>query len=252
GPPRGLFTHNLIIGPRPLPSLPRRSAFTLIELLVVIAILGVLIGLLLPAVQKVRDAAARMQCQSQLKQLALACHNHHDAAQGLPAGAVNKFSDPTLVAYYGAWDGEVYSSYLVPLFPYVEQDALYRLYRPGTDSGQSLSRLPEGGGGSVRAQPGSKVLRCLADALPPGGVYQAYAPGENASWPQGLYYGLTSYGANWGTQQIPTDGTPLLKDGAFHINTRTRLTDFTDGTSQTILLAERSHNKPPCPLISPP
>src|SRR5262245_11077196 len=115
-------------------SLTRRSAFTLIELLVVIAILGVLIALLLPAVQKVRDAAARMQCQSQLKQLALACHNHHDAAQALPAGEVNKPWDPTSLAFYGPWDGEWYGSYLIPLLPYVEQDSLYRLYRQGVDS----------------------------------------------------------------------------------------------------------------------
>src|SRR5262245_16492639 len=110
-------------------SLTRRSAFTLIELLVVIAIIGVLIGLLLPAVQKVRDAAARMQCQSQLKQLALACHNHHDANQGLPAGEVVKPWDPITTAFYGPWDGgDVDTPYLTPLLPYLEQDALYRLF----------------------------------------------------------------------------------------------------------------------------
>src|SRR5262249_54488395 len=248
GPPRGLLIHNLIIGDRPMLSLTRRSAFTLIELLVVIAILGVLIGLLLPAVQKVRDAAARMQCQSQLKQLALACHNHHDTAQGLPAGSVLKYSDPAAVAWYGPWDGEGYNTYLVPLFPYVEQDALYRLYRQGYDSGQPLYQWPEGGRGAVQAQPASKVLRCPADALPTDGVYQYYAPGENASFPQGYYLGLTSYGANWGTQQRPDYPTPLVKDGVFHINTRTRLTDITDGTSQTILLGERSHREPRWPL----
>src|SRR5262245_50694140 len=138
---------------------PCRRAFTLLELLVVIAIVAVLIGLLLPAVQKVRAAAARMQCANHLEQLALACHSHHDAAQGLPAGAVLKSSGPTLVAYYGAWDGEMYFSYLTPLLPYLEQEALHRLYRQGWDSFQDLDKWPAGGRGSVHAQPASKVLR---------------------------------------------------------------------------------------------
>jgi prepilin-type N-terminal cleavage/methylation domain-containing protein len=204
---------------RPFLTTARRHGFTLIELLVVIAIIAILIGLLLPAIQKVREAAARMKCSNNLKQIGLAAQSYHDSNGHLPPG----------IGYHPTATNGAFGSYFFHLLPYVEQDNLYRsalgsVPFPPPD-GPTAVYYP--GNNKVYSQP-VRIFLCPSDPSvePGGGVTVA-----------GFSFGASCYGSN-ALVVAQNDITTL----PFKTNPqgKTRiLADIPDGTSNTILHAEK-------------
>jgi prepilin-type N-terminal cleavage/methylation domain-containing protein/prepilin-type processing-associated H-X9-DG protein len=236
------------------PSKPR-SAFTLIELLVVIAIIAVLIGLLLPAIQKVREAANRMSCSNNLKQIGLAAHLYHDAYGYLP---INRDGDPGYgppgFGCHGAGCDETSSSwsFLALLLPYLEQS---NLYQSGVQSSLQAP-IPQLGtptlGASSATSVSVKTFLCPSDQAYGIQQFAETTPNMGASGTPVLV-GLTNYkgvlGSNWpyslyGWNNGPTGGNTdgfWNGNGLFPINSwqkPIRLTDITDGTSNTFMVGE--------------
>ncbi|OWK43396.1 DUF1559 domain-containing protein [Fimbriiglobus ruber] len=193
-----------------------RRAFTLIELLVVIAIIAILIGLLLPAVQKVREAASRTSCTNNLKQLGLALHAYHDANSKLPPGytATGAYVDGT----NDTTPGWAWGAYILP---YLEQSNLFAQYNL-TQPVQS----------STASQTLVKTFICSSDITPT----TAFAV-TNVSWATVCLVPPSSYAACCGGGVSTTAATG---NGSFYRNSTVRLTDITDGTTNTIFLEERA------------
>jgi prepilin-type N-terminal cleavage/methylation domain-containing protein/prepilin-type processing-associated H-X9-DG protein len=219
-----------------MPAHRRRSAFTLIELLVVIAIIAVLIGLLLPAIQKVREAASRAKCQNNLKQIGLAVHNFENVNGFLPPGGVH---GDRAVTQLGIPRGPAHG-WAIYTLPYVEQDAMYRNYRldltwkhpfnrpvvstvvpimtcPSVpDTNRVFERVDTTFGTIQAAACDYSVNNAISSGLKDGG-----------SW--NLTDDLGPSASNyWGVMRVYRDTEPNLY----------KISDVTDGTSNTLIIAE--------------
>lgn len=205
----------------------RRVGFTLVELLVVIAIIGILMAMLLPAVQAARESGRRTQCQSNLRQLAQASLIHHDSQQSFPPG-MYQLSFAAAPKYRGV-------SLFVKLLPFMDQVPLYDRW----DQVDPLTNAA-GGSGSLTAtvMPG---LVCASDTIPAN-------PYDGGS----RWYGITSYGGNGGSRSY--DPQFASNDGVFGVigpgsqtapdRRPVQIAEILDGTSNTFLFGERSHHDP--------
>lgn len=203
----------------------RRLGFTLIELLVVIAIIGVLIALLLPAVQAAREAARRSQCLNNLKQIGLAAHNYESTHQIFPPGQM-RMEFPAQPRFRG-----------VPLFvhmlPFLDQQPLYDRWNFNDPLGNT-----EGTTANSATRIG--ILLCPSDDIPENPILN----GTNR------YYALTSYGGNGGSRSHPP--AEFTSDGMFHATgpaapagaRQVRVADVRDGLSNTLMFGERDHFDP--------
>lgn len=207
------------------PATTRTRGFTLIELLVVIAIIAILIGLLLPAVQKVRQAAARLSCQNNCKQLGLAVHGYHDANGKLPpGGGINSIA----------------TTWLVRILPHVEQEPLYKQYDL-TQAYNAAVNLPVGvvrvptytcpAGPSILTGNSSEAYNGTLHVPP----HYVAVMGPNPAYVTGApAYPVSSAGGNGAFSQA----------GAMPYNLDVKITEITDGTSNTLLCGELSYNIP--------
>lgn len=204
-----------------------RKAFTLIELLVVIAIIAILIGLLLPAVQKVREAASKASSQNNLKQFGLAAHNFHDMSQGLPA-----MNGPMLKGV-----GLGFSIH-AQLLPFLEQENLQKLI----DFNQPVY-LGSGPNRTLNPVHQNAVKMVVKSFLNPGDDQNPIFTGHTGA---NISTAGTSYVFNTGSGKQIVDGaagnyndpTKAKTDGVFSFNNQVTLSNITDGTSNTLLVSE--------------
>ena len=203
----------------------RRSGFTLIELLVVIAIIAVLIALLVPAVQKVREAAARAQCQNNLKQIAIALHGFHDTFKRLPPGATGDYTP------WGSGNNDWGSSWKVFILPYIEQNAIFSKWQFSGSSGYTNgNNQPMVSGNTI------SVYRCPSSVMP--AMYSNMANGGGWNQMFTSYVGIAGASndpAAWGVGPGTNSAAGIL-----FAYSKVTMVSITDGTSNTMFVGEQS------------
>jgi len=221
-----------------MPAPRSRTGFTLIELLVVIAIIAILIGLLLPAVQKVRDAANRMKCQNNMKQIALSVHNYESATGYLPPGGINTSSPkylPGLDEYGTETSAGVWSypnvSFLVVMLPYIEQANVLLAASGGYNFKKGYNDPVNQPATSIRiplylcpANPSDKII-------PASG---GFSPAPADYWPISRSNDASSV---WTTLGLTFPGAGGCK-GILQVNSLIKITNVSDGLTNTIMIGE--------------